>query len=281
MDMLSDPTFNEAARWFLPAALLAGAGVLAGLIAGLLGVGGGIVVVPVLFQVFGLIDMDPAVRMHAAVGTSLATIIPTGFSSARAHWKRGALDATVLRQWGLWLVLGVFAGSALAAHLEGRVLTLLFGALALSVALRLLLGGKDRAIRDRLPPAPYSQLIAGAIGLVSALLGIGGGTFSVPVLTLCGRSIHRAIGTAAALGLMIALPGALGFMIGGWDVAGRPPLSVGYVNLLGLACIVPTSVLAAPWGARLAHHLQPEHLRRAFALFLLLVAGRMIFSGFL
>ncbi|CCQ75049.1 sulfite exporter TauE/SafE family protein [Magnetospira sp. QH-2] len=262
-------------------AMLAGAGVVAGLIAGLLGVGGGIVVVPVLFHVFGMLDIDPMVRMHAAVGTSLAVIVPTGLSSARAHWRRQAVDTGILRAWGSWIVVGVLLGSAFAARLDGKILTIMFGFLAVIVASRLLFGRPDKAIRDRLPPAPWSQTIAAAIGGLSAMLGIGGGTFSVPVLTICGRPIHRAVGTAAALGLIIALPGAIGFMVAGWSAPGLPPLSLGYVNLLALAAIIPMSVLAAPLGAKLAHRLKAEHLRRAFAIFLFFVAGRMLFGAFM
>lgn len=268
-------TALDPGQWLVLLAALATAGVAAGLIAGLLGVGGGIVVVPVLYQVYTFLDVPEQVRMHVAVGTSLAVIVATGFSSARAHWRRDNVAVPVLWHWGPWIALGVLAGSAVAAVVDGKALTALFAVVALIVALRLAFGAEDRPIRDRLPPAPLSQAIAVLIGVFSALLGIGGGTFSVPTLSVCGTPIKRAVGTAAALGLIIAVPGTIGFAVGGWDVPGRPPLSAGFVHLLSFAAIVPASVLAAPWGARIAHGVRPETLRRAFAVFLLLVSLRM------
>ncbi len=259
------------------AALLAAGGV-AGVLAGLLGIGGGIVMVPALYQVFALLGIDEAVRMHAAVGTSLAVILPTGLSSARAHWKRGAVDPSVLRAWGPWVVVGVALGTGLATVLGGRALTGLFAVVAFLMAIRLFTGSEDKALRDGLPPAPWSPAIGLGIGAISALLGIGGGTFSVPAQVMCGRPIRRAVGTAAAIGLIIALPGAVGFAVTGLGLDGRPPLSVGYVNLLGFACLVPASVAAAPLGARLAHALDPDLLRKGFAVFLLTVGGRMVYG---
>ncbi len=261
-------------------AALLGAGAVAGVLAGLLGIGGGIVIVPVLYQVFAALGIDEAVRMHAAVGTSLATILPTGLSSARAHWRRGAIDPAVLRAWGPWVALGVLIGTGLATVADGRVLTGLFALVSFSMAIRLFTGSEDKAVRDTLPPTPWSQVIATSIGGISAMLGIGGGTFSVPAQVMCGATIRRAVGTAAAIGLIIAVPGAIGFAVTGSDVSGRPPLSVGYVNLLALACIVPASVAAAPLGARIAHSIDGGLLRKGFALFLLIVCGRMVASLF-
>lgn len=261
----------------LLAALLA-TGAFAGLLAGLLGVGGGIVVVPVLFHLFTLLGVDEAVKMHMAVGTSLATIIPTSIMSARAHARRGSLDGDLLRALGPGLLVGVLLGAWLSGHLRGATLTALFAALALLVAANMALPVKTKAIADGLPRTPFRQLIGAAIGSLSTLMGIGGGTLSVPTLSLLNYPIHRAVGTAAAIGMIISLPGALGFIVNGLHIPGRPLLSLGYVNLLGAAAIVPATMLTAPLGARLAHAIDARRLRQVFALFLLLTSLRMFYG---
>ncbi len=257
------------------APLLLAAGAVAGVTAGLLGVGGGIVLVPVLWNLFTGLGVDEAIRMHIAVGTSLATIIATSASSVRAHHKRGAVDVGLLRSWGPWIFLGVIAGAILAGYARGPVLTLIFASVALVVALYMGFARPDWRLTDRLPEGPAKALLAGVVGTVSAMMGIGGGTLGVPILSLCGYPIHRAVGTAAAIGFIIGVPGAAGFMISGWGAPNLPPLSVGYVNLLGFALIFPTSTLLAPYGARLAHGLNTRHLKRVFAMFLGFTALRM------
>jgi uncharacterized membrane protein YfcA len=259
-------------------AALGAAGVVAGLLAGLLGIGGGIVIVPVLFHVFPLIGASPGPVMHAAVATSLATIVATSIASARAHYRRAAVDRDVLRALGPWVVAGVIVGTAVAGAVKGTVLTTLFALFALAIAANLALGREGYRLRDGLPGPLGRAGIGGTIGGVSSLLGIGGGILSVPALSACGYPIRTAVGTAAAIGLIIAIPGAIGFVVTGLDVPGRPPFSLGYVNLPGLALIVPATTLAAPWGARLAHTIRPTLLRRAFALFLVLTAIRMLAS---
>lgn len=260
------------------AAILLAAGVAAGLIAGLLGVGGGIVVVPVLFHVFTLLDIPADVRMHLAVGTSLATIIPTAISSARSHHKRGAVDWQILKSWAPTVVVGVVIGSALAKISSAAALQILFGVLALFVAFNMATGRTDKKMADHLPREPWRGLMGGAIGLFSAMMGIGGGTFSVAIMTIFGTPIHRAVGTASALGLVIAVPGTIGFAVSGLGVEGRPSYALGYVSLLAFAFIVPTTVLAAPWGAWLAHRMNVLALKRVFAAFLALTAIRMFLS---
>jgi len=260
------------------AALLLVAGVGAGLIAGLLGVGGGIVVVPVLFHVFTLLEIPAEVRMHLAVGTSLATIIPTAISSARSHHKRGAVDWQILKSWAPAVVLGVIAGSVVAKYSSAAALQILFGVLALFVAFNMASGRTDKKMADHLPREPWRGLIGGAIGFFSAMMGIGGGTFSVAIMTIFGTAIHRAVGTASAIGLVIAVPGAIGFAISGLGVEGRPDYALGYVSLLAFAFIVPTTVLAAPLGVRLAHRLNVLALKRVFAAFLAVTAIRMFLS---
>ncbi len=265
----------DSSQLFMLASLLLAAGAVAGLTAGLLGVGGGIVLVPVLWNLFMALDVDESIRMHLSVGTSLATIIATSMSSVRAHHRRGAVDFALLRSWGPWIFLGVLAGTALAGFVRGPALTLVFASVALVVALYMGFGRPDWRLVDRLPQGPVKATIAGVIGTISAMMGIGGGTLGVPILSLCGYPMHRAVGTAAAIGFIIGVPGAIGFMISGWNAPNLPPYSLGYVSLLGFVLIFPTSTLLAPYGARIAHGLNTRHLKRVFAMFLGLTALRM------
>jgi uncharacterized membrane protein YfcA len=262
------------------AALLLAAGAFAGVVAGLLGIGGGLVLVPVLFSILGQVGVADSVRIKLAVGTSLATIVATAWSSARTHWRQGNVDAAFLKSYGPVIVVGVLAGSALAAHLRGPWLTAIFAAFACVLAAQIALGNPDWRLGERLPGGVGRLLIGGTIGVLSALMGIGGGTMTVPVMTMYGTSVHRAVGTAAAMGFIIGVPGALGFIAGGWGHPDLPPFSLGFVSLVALALIVPTSAACAPFGARRALRLDRTVLRRVFALFLAVTAGRMVFGLF-
>lgn len=268
----------DAAQWITVAALLLAAGAGAGVVAGLLGVGGGIVVVPVLFHLFTHLGIDEAVRMKLAVGTSLATIVATAWASARAHYKRGTVDREFLRAYGPPIVLGVLVGSATASLVRGPVLTGVFAAVALVVAAHIAFGNPRWRLGEAPPQGLARWPLGGAIGALSAMMGIGGGTLTVPVMTLFGFPVHRAVGTAAAMGFVIGVPGTLGFVLGGFGQAGLPPFSLGYVSLAGLALIAPTSMLCAPYGARLAHRLDTKALRRVFAVFLGFTSLRMFWS---
>lgn len=262
------------------AGIVAAAGVFAGVLAGLLGVGGGIVIVPVLEFAFGVIGAPDDLRMHLAVGTSLASIIPTAISSSLAHRRRNGIDATVARGWSGAIALGAALGAWLASRVGGSVLATVFGVVALVVALRMLTArelppratGAEPTARRWLP-------VPVAIGGISAMMGIGGGTLSVPVLTALGLPIHRAVGTSAWFGLWIATAAAAGFAWLGMGASGLPPGSVGYVNVVALAVLLPTTVLAAPLGARLAHSLSRRQLQVAFGVFLLLTAARMLYRA--
>ncbi|MBL4787195.1 MAG: sulfite exporter TauE/SafE family protein [Cohaesibacteraceae bacterium] len=251
-------------------------GAVAGLLAGLLGVGGGIVIVPVLYHVFGLMGIDDAVRIKLAVGTSLATILITGFSSARTHLKKGSVDTQLLRSWGPAIAIGVVAGAVLSGYLESQVLVGIFAAVAMIVAINMAFRSENMALADQLPGRPFREILGLIIGGFSVLMGIGGGTLSVPILTLFRYPIKRAVGTASAIGLIIAVPGVLGAIWFGLDVGGRPEYSLGYVNLIGFALIIPTSAYFAPWGARIAHAIPARMLRWAFAIFLFITSVRMI-----
>ncbi|CAE7197333.1 copA, partial [Symbiodinium microadriaticum] len=257
----------------LLAGLLLGAGVAAGILAGLLGVGGGIVIVPVLFHIFTDTGIDPAIRMHLAVGTSLATIIPTAISSARSHHKKGAVDFDLLKLLAPMIAVGVLIGTGLATIASGQVLTAIFGTVAFLVAANMAFGKDTWRLGSQLPGLAGRSLIGMVIGSISALMGIGGGTLSVPILNLYNVPIHRAVGTASAIGLIIAVPGAIGFMVAGWNADNLPVGALGFVHLIGFALIVPATVLSAPWGAKLAHRLPVRGLKLAFALFLALTVS--------
>ena len=265
--------------FFLLATLLA-TGAIAGVISGLLGVGGGIVIVPVLFFVFLALDVSEAVRMHVAVGTSLATIIFTGFMSARSHWKRGSVDTALLRSWGPWIAFGVVAGTVIGGNVSGTVLTLVFAAIAALVAINMAFKPADAAKPRPMPGAPLKQILSTIIGLISVMMGIGGGTLAVPILSFFTYPIRLAVGTAAAIGLIIAIPGTIGYALFGLGVPDLPPFSLGYVNLAGLIAIIPTSMLTAPLGVKLAHAIPQLALRWCFAGFLTITSILMITSIF-
>ncbi|EEE47204.1 sulfite exporter TauE/SafE family protein [Roseibium alexandrii] len=267
---------------FVSLALLAGAllatGLVAGIIAGLLGVGGGIVIVPVLYYMFTALKIDPAILMHVAVGTSLATILATGTSSARAHYNRGSVDIDLLKRWWWAIAIGVISGAMIAGNMSGGALTLVFGVVALLVSANMLLRKEGSALADKLPGSPIKELLGFLIGGISVMMGIGGGTLGVPTLTLFNYPIRKAVGTAAAIGLIIAVPGTLMSIFFGWGAEGLPPLSLGYVNLIGFFLIIPASTFAAPLGAKIAHAIDPSKLKLIFALFLGFTGLRMIYD---
>lgn len=256
------------------------AGAAGGLIAGLLGVGGGIVIVPVIEFVLGMLDVDRDVRMHIAVGTSLATIIPTSIASARAHHKAGAIAMDLVRYWSPFIVAGTVVGALLAGKAGSEVLYAIFGIVAILVAAKMILPLDGKTIGTDVPRGLPGALIPAGIGGVSAMIGIGGGSLSVPTMTLFGRPIHVAVGTSALFGAFIAVPGALGFIATGWGNELLPRGSLGYVNLVGFALIVPTTVVFAPLGARLAHRMPQRTLSLFFGIFMLLVGGRLGLRAF-
>ncbi|MEM6665222.1 MAG: sulfite exporter TauE/SafE family protein [Pseudomonadota bacterium] len=254
-------------------ALLA-AGVVAGLAAGLLGVGGGAVIVPVLYQFFELLGIDDGIRMHLALGTSLAIIVPTSMRSFRAHQARGAVDMDLLKGWVVPVLVGVAGASLVAASISGAGLRLIFATIAVLVALKLFFGKESWRLGSDIPTGGLRHVFGFVIGFFSTLMGIGGGTFNNTLMTLYNRPMHQAVATSSGLGFLIAMPGTLGFVYAGWGAPGLPPLSVGFVSVLGLLLVVPTSTYFAPIGARLAHRMGKRQLELAFATFLLIVAAR-------
>lgn len=273
MDFMQDPLWLAGL-----AAAMAATGLVSGTLAGLLGVGGGIVIVPVLFNVLPLFGIPEAVQMKLAIGTSLATIIPTSIQSARKHFAKGTMDVALLRSLAPSITVGVLLGTVLAVWLKGDALTLVFAVVAVAVAVNMATTGADWRFRESFPTGAPRHGIGGFIGTVSAMMGIGGGTVGVPILSAFGAPMRAAVATASAFGIIIAVPATIGFVWAGWGNPLLPPFSVGYVNLIGFALIVPTSMLAAPWGVKLAHSIPPLLLKRLFAAFLAVTSARMIWS---
>lgn len=259
------------------AAALALAGALIGVLAGLFGVGGGAISVPVFYEVFRLTGVHEGVAMPLAVGTSLAIIIPTSIVSARAHARRGTVDFSLLRAWIFPVLAGVLAGSVIARFANPELFQIVFVVVASTNAIKMLVGGNWR-LRDSLPGRAATALSGAVIGLLSALMGIGGGAISNLFLTLHGRSMREAVSTSAGVGVLIAIPGALGYMAAGWGKPGLPFDAIGYVSMLTLLITLPTTLLTTRFGAGLAHSIPRELLTRLFGLFLLCVSIRFVFA---
>ena len=254
------------------------AGVVSGVAAGMLGIGGGIVMVPVLYHVLAMLGVDASVRMQLAVGTSLATMIPTAYSSAAAQNRQGAVDWPLMRGWTIPLLIGVLAGAALAGFASGRVLALIFAAVALPLAAYLAFAGENRRLATHLPQGPAGMALPTIIGGLSAIMGIDGPTLGVPLMTLCGMPVLRAVGTASVVTVIICVLGAAGAIIAGWHAPGLPPYSVGYVNIFGFLLIAPSTFLA-PFGARIADQVDVKRMRIVFAAFITIVTARMLFDA--
>jgi uncharacterized protein len=259
--------------WLLPLIGLLIAGLAAGFAGGVFGIGGGFVVVPALLLMLPLLGGDSAQYAHVAIGTSAATIIVTSIRSVMSHAKRGSVDFEILKNWAPWIVLGDGAGVLLASHVNGRMLTAIFATGVLLMSLNFLIPRiGNRVLTDQMPGGVLRVSLAGGLGAFSSLLGIGGGTIAIMIMTLCGRSIHRAVGTASGVGTLIAIPSAIGFAIIGLHEGGLPWGSVGYVNLPATVAIASMSILTAPLGVAAAHSLQPAMLKRVFGLYLIAIA---------
>lgn len=268
-------------QWLILGVAMLVTGTVAGVLAGLFGIGGGIVIVPVLETALGFVGVDPAIRMHVAVGTSLATIIPTSISSARAHHVRKSVDVDIVKRWAVFVLVGALLGAWIASLVHSRVLAIVFATLAFLVAVKMLFFPASRNLTEEVPRGVLMPIIPTAIGGFSSMMGIGGGTFSVMTLTLFNEPIHRAVGTAALFGLVISLPGMLGFAVAGWGDPRIPAGSLGYVSLVGFACIAPATVLAAPLGAKIAHGFSAQRLNMLFGAFLIIASLRLFYRAFL
>ncbi len=248
------------------------AGLIGGLIAGLFGVGGGTVIVPALFYAFEVLGLGGEANLHVAIGTSLMTIVATSWRSLGAHRSHGAVDEGVLKTWTPWVGIGALIGAAVAGFTSMEGLAIVYGVcLALIAAQMGLMPERFTLARD-VPTGWTRRGVGTGIGLLSAMMGIGGGSFGGMMLTLCGRPIHQAVATASGFGVAIGAAATVGFVAFGWDTPGRPPLSVGYVNVPAAIVMGLLTTLVAPYGARLAHRLDKKMLRKAFALYLLATA---------
>lgn len=256
------------------AGLLLLIGAVAGVVAGLLGVGGGIVLVPAFFYAFSALGYGGAQLMQICLATSLATIIVTSIKSVRAHHARGAVDWEILRGWGPGIAIGAVMGVAVAAGLASVVLQGIFGVLGLSVGLYLAFGRAHWRLGDTMPRGAGRAATAPGIGFLSVLMGIGGGSFGVPLMTLYGVAIHRAVATAAGFGLVIALPSVAGFLL--MRPPEAPPWTVGAINLPAFLIVIAMTLITTPWGVKLAHAMDPKPLRRLFAVFIMVMAGNML-----
>ncbi len=263
----------------LLAAWIAGAGILVGILAGLLGIGGGAIIVPVLYEVFRALGVPEDVRMQLCIGTSLAIIVPTTVRSYLGHKQRGAVIPQVVRIWTVPAVVGVAIGSVAAAYAPSPVFKIAFVIFATFIATRMLFGGDRWKLGDELPEGGAFMFYGFITGLVSSLVGVSGGAVSNAVLTLYGQPMQRAVATSAGIGVPITIAGTIGYSLAGWPhLAALPPLSIGFVSLIGFVLMAPVSSYTATYGVRLAHWLPRRRLEIAFGIFLVLVALRFLAS---
>lgn len=269
------PPISELAMF---AGLLVVAGAVAGLLAGVFGIGGGAVLVPVFYQVFGYAGVDEAVIMHLAVGTSTAIIVPTSIRSFRAHRQRGAVDERLLRGWIVAVPLGAILATVVAAYASSEMLRLIFAVIGLVLAARMIFLSNRLHLGNDLPGQPARFVVGTAIGLISGLMGIGGGVLNNTFMTLYRRPILQAVATSSGVGVLISIPGMIGYVLAGWGEQGLPPFSTGFVNWIAFALIIPIAMVVTPYGAMLAHSMSKRQLEIGFAVFLLFVSARFFYS---
>lgn len=264
--------------WLL--VLMVFGGLATGILAGLLGIGGGGILVPILYEIFSAIGVSEEILMHMCIGTTLAIIIPTSIRSFLSHKAKGAADMEIIRSMAAPVVFGVAIGATIARFSNTEILTAIWAGAAGAMSLKMFFGRESWKLGDDIPGNPWRALYGGFIGMISTLMSIGGGAFVTMMMTLYGRTIHQAVGTSSGFGPMIAIPGTIGFIWAGWGVAGTPPFSLGYVSLLSAFIIVPVSVLVAPLGVRLSHGISRRKLELAFAIFLALISIRFLWTLF-
>jgi uncharacterized membrane protein YfcA len=270
----------ETGELFMLAGAIVVGGIVTGILAGLFGIGGGAIIVPVLYEVFRVIGVPAQVRMQLCIGTSLAIIIPTTISSYRAQRARGAAIPGIVRAWALPAVIGVSCGAALASFAPGWVFKIAFCVIATILAVKLLFGRESWRLGDDLPRGPLTIVYGFLTGLSSSLMGVSGGSISNMFLTLHGKPIHHAVATSAGLGVPITVAGTIGYILAGWrHQALMPPLSLGFVSLIGFALMAPISSYTASYGARLAHWLPKRRLEIAFGCFLIAMSLRFLWSA--
>jgi uncharacterized membrane protein YfcA len=276
----------DVSEVFELALLLVAVGVLSGFLAGIFGIGGGAILVPVFYECFRLAGVPLDVRMPLCVGTSLAVIIPTSIRSYRAHQARGAVDTEILRAWWLPILIGVLAGSVIARYAPERLFKIVFVMVAYFAAARLLSAKETWKFGDDLPKGPLMRIFGFLVGLLATLMGVGGGLFASLLMTFYGKPIHRGVATSSAIAVLVSIPGALGYIYAGWPAAAhypdvlalQSPLAFGYVSLIGAVLVMPTSLLTAPLGVRVAHAMSKKTLERSYGAYLLIVGTRFAIS---
>jgi len=269
---------TSAAGLGILALTLVGGGLITGFLAGLFGIGGGGIAVIVLFELFSFLQVPYEVRMHVSVGTGLVVMLFTAVRSFSAHRARGAVDMDIVRALAPWVVLGVMGGAFLARFAEGNALKAVWVCIAPIMALQMFIGNQRWRLGEEIPGGLFRPLYGTVVGFVSTLMSIGGGVFVSTMMSLFGRPIHQAIGTASGFGPVIGVPAVIGFVWAGWSVADVPPYSIGYVNLPGAAIVAAISMLAAPYGVKVAHNFERRNLEIAFGCFLTFMAGRFLYS---
>jgi uncharacterized membrane protein YfcA len=268
------------------ALLLVAVGALSGFLAGVFGIGGGAILVPVFYECFRLAGVPLEVRMPLCVGTSLAVIIPTSIRSYRAHHARGAIDKGILQAWWLPILIGVLAGSVIARYAPERLFKIVFVMVAWFAAVRLLSAKESWKFGDDLPKGPLMRVFGLFVGLLATLMGVGGGLFASLLMTFYGRPIHQGVATSSAIAVLVSIPGALGYVYAGWPAAAhypdvlalQSPFALGYVSLIGAVLVMPTSLLTAPLGVRVAHAMSKKTLERAYGSYLFIVGARFAVS---
>ncbi|MFK7938097.1 MAG: sulfite exporter TauE/SafE family protein [Roseovarius sp.] len=251
-------------------------GAFAGVLAGLLGVGGGIVLVPAFFYAFQTLGYGGPQLMQVCLATSLATIIVTSVRSVLSHNKKGAVDWDILRTWAPGIVIGAVIGVTVASNLSSTVLQAVFGVLGITVGLYMGLGRAEWRLGQFMPTGATRAVMSPGLGFLSVMMGIGGGSFGVPLMSLYNTPIHRAVATAAGFGVLIAVPSVMGFLLLSLDPATKPPLTIGAVNLVAFCVVIAMTLITTPYGVKLAHAMDPKPLKRVFAVFLTLVALNML-----
>ncbi|MBO6902797.1 MAG: sulfite exporter TauE/SafE family protein [Rhizobiaceae bacterium] len=275
--MLGELPIEELAVFALA---LAGAGVLSGLLAGILGIGGGAVLVPVFYQVFGLLGVDEAVRMHSSVGSSLAIIVPTSLRSFSGHYARGAVDMKLLRSYVFAVPTGVLLASLTAAYISSAGLRIIFAVVVLIIGLRMLFDREHWRLGTQVPGNPVRSIVGMLTGFLSTLMGIGGGVMNNTFMSLYGRPIHESVATSSGVGVLIAIPGTIGYIWAGWSNPQLPVASTGFINWIAVALVIPITIAVAPYGVRIAHALKKRQLELAFGVFCMIVSARFFASLF-
>ena len=261
---------------FIGALLVAGG--VAGVLAGLFGIGGGAVLVPVFYQMLGVLEVDEAIRMHLSVGTSLAIIVPTSLRSFMGHKAKNAVDMDYLKSSVIAVPLGVLMATFLVAGASSSMLRIIFAVCALAIAIKLLFGKDQWKIANDIPRGIWMYVSGAVIGFFSTFMGIGGGVFNNTFMTLFGRPIHQAVATSSGVGVLISIPGMIGYIWAGWGASNLPPFSIGFVNILMVLIIIPVTLMVAPIGVKLAHSMSKKKLEIGFGIFLILVALRFFAS---